>query len=86
DEKFKLEKLQTYRAQFENLKMKDDESIITYMQRIDEVINMIRGLGEKLEEYVIVQKILRSLTGKFDAKSSALEEAKDMKTLTMDEL
>ncbi|KAH9312559.1 hypothetical protein KI387_027594, partial [Taxus chinensis] len=44
------------------------------------------ALGEKIEESIIVTKILRSLTAKYDAKVSTVEETKDIKTLTMDEL
>ena len=47
DDKIKGAKLQTYRAQFENLKMKEEENIATYFLRIDEIVNIIRGLGEK---------------------------------------
>jgi hypothetical protein len=32
-------KLQTYRSQFENMKMKDKEKIVEYLHRVDEVVN-----------------------------------------------
>ncbi|KAH9331802.1 hypothetical protein KI387_003910, partial [Taxus chinensis] len=53
---------------------------------VDEVVNAIRGLGEKIEEPVIIQKVLRSLPLIFDAKVSAIEEMKDLDKLSMDEL
>ena len=37
DSKVKAAKLQTYRGQFKQLKMKEDEDITTYFLRIDEV-------------------------------------------------
>jgi hypothetical protein len=37
-------KLQTYRGQFEQLKMKEDEDIATYFLRVDETVNAIIGL------------------------------------------
>ena len=49
-------------------------------------MNTIRGLGENIENLVIVQKRLRSLPMRFDPKISALEERQDMATLNMDEL
>jgi hypothetical protein len=46
DSKLKEAKLQTYRGQFEQLKMKEDEDIIAYFLRVDETMNTIIGLGE----------------------------------------
>ena len=86
DDKVKEAKLQTYRGQFENLKMKEEENIVAYFLRIDETTNIIRGLGEKIEELVIVQKILRSLPMRFDSKISAIEEIIDLDTMIVDEL
>jgi hypothetical protein len=36
-------------------------------------MNVIIGLGEEIEEYVIVQKVLRSLPMRFNPEISALE-------------
>jgi hypothetical protein len=46
DSKFKEAKLQTYRAQFENLKMKKEKNIVEYIHRVDEVVNSIRAMRE----------------------------------------
>jgi hypothetical protein len=86
DTKFKEAKLQTYRGQFEQLKMKEDENIAAYFLRDDETMNAIRGLGEEVDEYIIVQKVLRSLPMRFDPKISVLEERIDMYSIRMDEL
>jgi hypothetical protein len=64
DSKVKATKLQTYRGQFKQLKMKEDENIATYY----ETVNAIIGLGEEIKESVIVQKVLRSLPMRFDPK------------------
>jgi hypothetical protein len=84
--KFKEAKLQTYRGQFEQLKMKEDEDIAAYFLRVDETVNTIIGLGEEIEESVIVQKVLRSLPMRFNPKISALEERSDLNSISMDEL
>jgi hypothetical protein len=73
DSKVKAEKLQTYRGQFEQLNMKEDGNIVAYFLRIDEIVNAIIGLGEEIEESIIVQKVLRSLPMIFDPKISTLE-------------
>jgi hypothetical protein len=86
DSKVKTTKLQTYRGQFEQLKMKEDEDIKAYFLRFDEIVNAIIGLGEEIEESVIVQKVLRSLPMRFNPKISALEERLDLNSISMDEL
>jgi hypothetical protein len=86
DTKDKAAKLQTYRGQFKQLKMKEDENITTYFLRVDETVNAIIGSGEEIEESVIVQKVLRSLPMRFHPKISSLEERSDMNPISMDEL
>jgi hypothetical protein len=86
DSKVKTTKLQTYRGQFEQLKMKEDEDITAYFLRVDETMNAIIGLGEEIEESVIVQKVLRSLPMRFKPKISTLEERSDLNSISMDEL
>jgi hypothetical protein len=86
DSKVKETKLQTYRGQFEQLKMKEDENIAAYFLRVDETVNAIIGLGEEIKESVIVQKVLRSLPMRFDPKISTLEEREDLDSISMDEL
>jgi hypothetical protein len=86
DSKVKVAKLQTYRGQFKQLKMKEDEDIATYFLRVDETVNAIIGLGEEIEESVIVQKVLRTLPMRFNPKISTLEEISDLNSISMDEL
>ena len=66
--------------------MKDEENVASYILHVDEIVNIIIELGEKVEEPMIVQKVLRSLPFRFDAKVFAIEEMKDLDSLTMDEL
>ena len=66
--------------------MKDEENVAAYLLSVDEIFNTIRGLGEMVEEPMILQKVLRSLPLIFDAKVYVVEEKKDIDSLTMDEL
>jgi hypothetical protein len=86
DSKVKATKLQTYRGQFEQLKMKEDENIAAYFLQVDETVNAILGLGEELKESVIVQKVLRSPPMIFDPKITKLEERADLNSISMGEL
>ena len=72
DSKVKTTKLQTYRGQFEQLKMKEYENIAAYLLWVDETVNGIIGLGEEADESIIVQKVLGSLPMRFDPKISSL--------------
>jgi hypothetical protein len=86
DDKVKQAKIQTHRSQFESPKMDEEENIATYILRVDGIVNIIRGLGETVDENFIVQKVLKSLPMRFNPKISALEVRKDLDELTMDEL
>jgi hypothetical protein len=66
--------------------MKEDEDIAAYFLQVDETVNAIIGLGEEIEESVIVQKVLRSLPMRFNPKISTLEERSDLNSISMDEL
>ena len=48
DKKVKTAKLQVYRAQFENLKMNDDEDIANFFLRVAKIVNNMKGLGETI--------------------------------------
>jgi hypothetical protein len=79
-------KIHTYRTQFENMKMKEEDNIVEYFHRVDEVVNSIRAPGEELTDKPIVQNILRSLPMRYDAKISKIEDRHDLDTLTIDQL
>ena len=49
DKKVKIAKLQVYRAQFENIKMNDDEDIASFFLRVAEIVNNMRALGETIK-------------------------------------
>jgi hypothetical protein len=66
--------------------MKEDDNITTYFLRVVETLNGIKGLGEEVDDSIIVQKLLGSLPMRFDPKISALEERIDLDSISMDEL
>jgi len=66
--------------------MDEKEDIAAYLLRVDEAFNAIKGLGEYLNEYLVVQKLLRSLPLRYDAKVSTIEETRDLTKMTMGEL
>ena len=77
DKKVKMAKLQTYRAQFGNVKMNEDEDIASFFLKVMEIVNNMKDLGEPIMECVIVQKILRYLPSRFNPNVSSIEESKN---------
>ena len=54
--------------------MKEEENIGEYLLRVDEVVDSIRGLGGKLKEREVFNKVLRTLPIKYESKVSTIEE------------
>ena len=72
DSKVKTTKLQTLKAQFEGLEMKEEESICQYFERIDTIVNAVRGMGHNVSDDEIVDKVLRTLPMVYNPKVSTL--------------
>ncbi|KAL5854902.1 hypothetical protein ACOSQ4_004704 [Xanthoceras sorbifolium] len=85
-DKVKRIRLQTLRWEFESLRMKSNESIAEFYTRVMVVANQLRRNGETLTDMRISEKILRSLDPKFDFIVVALEETKDLETMSVEEL
>jgi len=79
-------KLQTLRMNFENLKMKESESLEEFMIQVMNIVSQLKMNGEEIPDHKVVQKVLRTLPKKFDAVVIAIEESKDLKQLSLDEL
>lgn len=73
------------RKDFETSSMKEGESVETFVVRAVEVVNKIHPDGDKIDSETVITKVLRSLTPKYDHVVAAIEESKDLSTLTMDE-
>ncbi|XP_062088349.1 uncharacterized protein LOC133794923 [Humulus lupulus] len=84
--KVRTVKLHKLRRDFENLKMKDNETAKDYYSKIREIVNKMGAYGEIISDKKIVEKILISCTEKYDAIISVIEEIKDLDTLSPTEL
>ncbi|KAK4399971.1 hypothetical protein Sango_1103200 [Sesamum angolense] len=79
-------KLQTLRRDFENMKMKDSETIDEYYTKVRELVNQLKTYGEDIPEKRVVEKLLISVTEKYDPIVTTIEETKDITVLTVTEL
>jgi hypothetical protein len=84
--KVKNSRLQMLTTKFEELKMKEDESVHEFHMTILDYANTFDALGEKLSEEKMVRKMLRSLPKKFDMKVTCIEEFRELDTIKLDDL
>ncbi|XP_050877452.1 uncharacterized protein LOC127081214 [Lathyrus oleraceus] len=74
------------RGDVEVLAMKQGESINDYFGRVMTVANDMRNYGEDVSDVKIVEKILKTLTDKWNYIVCSIEEAKDIDQLFVDAL
>ncbi|XP_057430583.1 uncharacterized protein LOC130723520 [Lotus japonicus] len=84
--KVKRAQLQALRREFEVLGMKEGETVNEYFSRTLVIANKMKIQGEAITETSIVEKILRSMTEKFNYVVCSIEESNDVGTLTIDQL
>ncbi|XP_077230201.1 uncharacterized protein LOC143863422 [Tasmannia lanceolata] len=84
EDKVKLVRLQTLRCEFDALRMKDSESVEDFYNRVISLVNQLRVNGEYIQDRRIVEKILRRLTRKFEYIVVAIEESKDLASLSLE--
>jgi hypothetical protein len=70
--------LQALRREFETLEMKVGEGVFEYFSRVLTVANKMRTYGKQMTDVTVVEKILRSLSEKFNYIVCSIEESKDI--------
>jgi len=71
--------------QYELFTMKDDESIEAMYSRFQTLVSGLQILKKSYVAYDHVNKILRSLPARWRPKVTAIEEAKDLNTLSVED-
>ncbi|XP_011010269.1 PREDICTED: uncharacterized protein LOC105115158 [Populus euphratica] len=74
------------RKEFGTLLMKAAESVNDYFGRTLIIANKMRIHGECMKDVVIIEKILRSMTPKYDYVVCSIKESNDLDILSIDEL
>lgn len=72
--------------EYELFKMKEHESISEMFTRFTDILNALKALGRTYDNAEKVRKILRCLPRSWNPKVTAIQEAKDLKTLPLEEL
>ena len=84
--KVRASKLQDLRKDFENVRMKENETMQEFSDRYTELVNQMKIYGEEIENKKLIEKVLGFLPEKFDPIVSVIEETKDLDTLTLQDL
>ncbi|XP_059066256.1 uncharacterized protein LOC131857588 [Cryptomeria japonica] len=66
--------------------MVDDEGVKSYIHRVNEIVNAIRGFGRKIEGGNVVRNILFTLPKPYKPKTCTIEEIHDLDKYTIDQL
>ena len=72
DEHAKQAKLEYWKTKMEGRKMREDESIRAYSQRVNEVVVGIKNCGGTYTNKEVMVKIIRSVTPAFKAKAQMI--------------
>ncbi|WJX12170.1 hypothetical protein P8452_02697 [Trifolium repens] len=86
DAKVKKVKLQALKRQYELLQMKNDESVADYFTRLVTLTNQMKNCGGNLDEQETVEKVLGTLTSKFEHIVVTIEETKDLSEIKIEDL
>ena len=80
-------RLQTLMAEFDRLRMKDEEKVDDLAGRISEISSKSTALGESIEETKLVKKFLSSLPrSKYIHIVASLEQVLDLKSTSFEEI
>lgn len=74
------------KKEFESPKMRDDEAVEKFANRLLKIVNQIRILWEKLLDKRIIERILVSFSENLESNNSLLEETKDLNQICLTEL
>ncbi|GAU43236.1 hypothetical protein TSUD_241260 [Trifolium subterraneum] len=86
NDKLKQVRLTTWKRQFELLQMDENESIVEYFNKITDITNQMKSCGSTVSDGDMVEKVIGTLSSKFDYITVAIMEAKDVSTMKLEEL
>ena len=82
----KQSRIELLMRKYELFEMGDRETVMDIYTRFTHITNELKSLGKSFTTEELVRKILRFLPQSWEAKVIAIQEAKDMKKITSDEL
>lgn len=77
--------MQTLKAEFEALKMKDADELDEFCIKLSSLVTRIRALGDVIEESYIGKKLLRAVPPKFLQLASTIEQFGNVESMSVEE-
>ena len=74
DDNVRRGKAESIRGDFDQMKMREDENIENYVERIKESVSAIKASGGDIEEKIVVSKVLRTLLPIYAIRVSSIQE------------
>lgn len=84
-ERAKQVQIQTLKAEFEAMNMKETDSLDNFYLKLNGLVTNIRALGESVADVYIVKKLLRAVPEKFLQIASTIEQFWNIETMTVEE-
>lgn len=84
-DRVKKARIQTLKAEFESLSMKDSDQLDDFYMKLNALITNIRTLGETMEESYVVKKLLRAVPQRFLQITSTMEQFGNLETTSIEE-
>ncbi|KAH9649048.1 Integrase catalytic domain-containing protein [Citrus sinensis] len=82
----KESKINRYTRQYDLFQMEQNENVYSMYTRFTDIVNTLGVLGKTFSNSEKVKKIIRSLPKEWRPKKTAIEEAKDLNILPLDDL
>ncbi|KAH9657659.1 CCHC-type domain-containing protein [Citrus sinensis] len=82
----KESKISRYTRQYELFQMEQNENVYSMYNRFTDIVNTLGALGKTFSNSEKVKKIIRPLPKEWGPKRTAIEEAKDLSVLLIDDL
>ena len=74
DDNVRRAKVENLRGQFDQMKMRENENIAKYVERIKASVSAIRALGGEIKEETIMRKFLKTLLPIYAIRVSTIQE------------
>nr|GEY30541.1 zinc finger, CCHC-type [Tanacetum cinerariifolium] len=82
---FQKARLQTLRSEPETLRIKPNEKVSDFGGKLSSILAKFKGLGEALEDKVLVRKLLNSVPKKFLPIVATIEQYQDLDEMSFEE-
>ncbi|KAH9704623.1 hypothetical protein KPL70_011541 [Citrus sinensis] len=82
----KESKISRYTRQYELFQMEQNENVYSMYTRFTDIVNTLCALGKTFSNSEKIKKIIRSLLKEWRPKRTAIEEAKDLNIIPLDDL